>query len=363
MSLGPVFLAPVNTTTRLFQASSDNATNAGGDSVVVWEDEFSPLDWDILAQRFNSFGGRVGPEVLVSFSSLSESSPHVALDDFGRFIVTWVQYLPGGDSNVVARRFDANGNPLGGVIPVGAGTFQEIDPDVAVDIQGNFVVSYTRNTNNNNPDIFAKQYNSSGQLTNVVNVAISSLAETHSSVAMTPDGRFNVAWEEAFSSSDHDIKMARYGASGVQLPFGISPISLSTANDMMPSLSMDNSGNAVVAWERDGDIEARRVSSSGAMGPEISIASTSNIERHASVALKRGGGGFVVAYDSTPSFVFNLSYRVAEVSAFDTVTLVGSGFGASPAVSIDAFGGYLMTYTTLERFDQNISGRRGLLLV
>ena len=30
-----------------------------------------------------------------------------------------------------------------------------------MDAKGDFVVSYTRNTNNNNPDIFAKLYNTS----------------------------------------------------------------------------------------------------------------------------------------------------------------------------------------------------------
>jgi hypothetical protein len=360
MSIGPEFLTPVNTTTRLIQSGSDNATSAGGASVVVWTDEFSPLDHDIRAQRFNSFGGRMGPEILVSFSNLDEGSPHVAMDDRGRFVVTWVQALSGGDTNVVARRFDSNGNPAGDLIQVGAGTFQEIDPDVAMDLTGNFVVSYTRNTNNNNPDIFAKRYNSDGQLLNVVNVATSLNAEIHSRVAMTPDGRFDVAWEQAYGANDHDIYLNRYSATGGLL--GTQTISFSASNDASPSVAVDNLGNGVVGWEQAGDIKARRFTAAGTVGSEINIASSANLERHASVALKPGGGGFVVAYDSTPSYVFNLSYRVAEVSAFDTVTTVASGFGAEPAVSIDAFNDYLMTSTTLERLDSNISGRRGLLL-
>src|SRR5207245_385095 len=156
------------------QYDSDNATSAGGSSVVVWTDTFSdgyhgsPVDHDIRAQRFNQLGAKVGPEIVVSYSSLDEGSPRVAMDDLGRFVVTWVQYVPGGDSNVVAQRFDPNGIPQGYVVPVGVGTFQETDPDVAMDRAGDFVVSYTRNTNFNNPDIFAKQYNSDGQLLRVI---------------------------------------------------------------------------------------------------------------------------------------------------------------------------------------------------
>lgn len=358
MSLGAEFITPINGTTRNAQFDSDNASSAGGSSVVVWTDTFSSTDRDIRAQRFNSFGGKIGPEIVVSASGLDESSPAVAMDDQGRFVVTWTQKLASGDTNVVARRFDSNGNGVGAVIQVGAGTFKESDPDVATDLAGNFVVSYTRNTNNNNPDIFAKRFNSSGQLLNVVDVAITSRAETHSSVAMTPSGRFDVAWEEAFSSTDHDIHLNHYTATGVLT--GTSPISLSTANDVSPSLSLDNFGNGVVAWERAGDIKARRFNSIGFMNPEINIASTSATERAASVAIRRGGGGFVVAYETAS--LFGNRTKVAEVSAFNTVTTFDAGVRSTPAVSINAFGDYLLSYTALDGSDFNIRGRRGRLL-
>lgn len=358
MSLGAELITPINSTTRNAQFDSDNASSAGGSSVVVWTDTFSSTDRDIRAQRFNSFGGKIGPEIVVSASGLDESSPAVAMDDQGRFVVTWTQRLASGDTNVVARRFDSNGTALGSVIQVGVGTFQESDPDVATDLAGNFVVSYTRNTNNNNPDIFAKRFNSAGQLLNVVDVAITSRAETHSSVAMTPDGRFDVAWEEAFSSTDHDIKLGRYSPSGSLL--GLTPISLNTANDVSPSVSVDNFGNGVVAWERAGDIKARRFTSTGVLlGAEINIASTSATERGASVAIRRGGGGFVVAYENATTSVRT---KVAEVSAFNTVTTFDAGVRSTPAVSINAFGDYFMTYTSLDGFDFNIRGRRGRLL-
>jgi hypothetical protein len=46
-----------------------------------------------------------------------------------------------GDTNVVARRYDSSGNPVGDVSALGAGTFQETDPDVAMDLSGNFVIA------------------------------------------------------------------------------------------------------------------------------------------------------------------------------------------------------------------------------
>ena len=362
MSLGSEFIAPINTTTRNAQFDSDNASSSNGSSVVVWTDTFSSTDHDIRAQRLNLFGAKVGPEIVVSFSSLDEGSPAVAMDNVGNFVVTWVQTQPGGDTNVVAQRFNSAGAVVGGVVQVGAGTFKEHDPSVAMDAYGNFVVAYTRDTNysnDNTPDVFAKLYNTSNQLLNVVNVAVTASADDHASVAMTPDGRFDVAWEHTFSTNDHDIYMNRYSAFGGLL--GAHAISLSSSNDVTPSVSMDNFGNGVVAWERSGDIKARRISFSGSLGSEINIASSSALETLPSVALKRGGGGFVVAYESftttprTPARV-----KVAEVSAFNTVTTLDVPLRSAPAVSINAFDNYLLTYTEFGG-DFNIRGRRGFL--
>lgn len=355
LSLGSEFAGTINTTTRNGQFGADNATRADGSSVVVWTDTFSSTDHDIRAQRINSLGAKVGPEIVVSGSPLDESSPAVAMNDQGQFVVTWAQKLSNGDTNVVAREYDPNGNAVGNIVQVGVGTFQETDPDVAMDALGNFAVAYTRNTNNNNPDIFVKRYDHADQLLQVINVATTSKAETHSKIAMTPDGRFDVVWEEAFSSTDHDIKMNRYSASGA-LQGSTSPISLNTAFDETPAVTMDNLGNAVVAWERAGDIKARRVSSTGALSGEINIASSSNFEFGPSVALRKGGGSFVVSYESITST--SAHAKVAEVTAANAVTTFDAGSRSGGSVSIDSFDHYLLTDTSP---DLDIHGRHGFL--
>jgi len=362
MSLGAEFSAPVNTTTRNAQFGSANASSTNGSSVVVWTDTFSSADHDIRAQRFNAAGQKVGSEIVVSFSSLNEGSPAVAMDAGGNFVVSWVQTLPGGDANVVAQRFNASGAAVGGLVQVGAGTFKEHDPSIAMDARGDFVVAYTRDTNyvgDTTPDVFAKLYNSSNQLLNVINVAVTASADDHASVAMTPDGRFNVAWEHTYSTNDHDIYMNRYSASGGLL--GTSYVETSTAFESRPSVSMDDAGNAVVAWQRqtfgNNDVIARRVSSAGVMGGEITIAATSFSEESPKVALKHNGGGFVVVYngfDQTSEHV-----RVAEVSASNQVTTLDAGVRSDASVSINASGQYLVTYTANDGGDLNIRRRIG----
>ena len=363
LSLGPEAILPVNTTTRNAQLDADTASSANGSSVTVWVDTFSPTDRDIRGQRFDAAGNKVGPEMIVSFSSLDETEPAVAMDARGDFVVTWTQIIPNVDENVVAQRFDAAGNKLGGVIPIGSGTFREHASDVAMDSAGRFTVTYVRDTNNNNPDVFAKQYDTFGNLLNVVNVSISATRpEFNPSIAMSPDGRFDVAWEEAFSSSDHDIRMNSYAPNGMLT--NTFALAVGTTYESTPSIAMDNFGNSVTAWAVLGnggnDIKARRVSSTGIAGPVLNIANTSDNEAAPSVAMKRGGGSFAVAYDSDAGS--RLQVLVAEVSATNVVTTLDAGQPRfTPSISIDGFDNYMVVYTALRGQDLNIHSRRGHL--
>jgi hypothetical protein len=369
LSLGGEFPTPINTTTRDFEFNSVNASSANGSSVVVWTHSDTPNNTirDIRAQRLGQFGVKVGPEILVSTGPVDNNPASVAMDNQGDFVVAWTQIQPNGNTFVLAQKFGPSGNPVGGVVQVGAGTFAQTQPSVAMDAAGDFVVSYTRNTNNNNPDIFAKLYNVNEQLVNVVSVATTASAETHSSVAMTPDGRFDVAYEIAVKPTFHDIILNQYSVGG-----GLTAsrtIAASTVDETNPSVSVDNFGNAVVAWQQNFPsyygVQARRVSNIGGLGPVLTIFSNPNVSAlNPSVAVQpEGNGSFVVAYDfDSLSFPDVL---VTEVSPSNAIANVSAGPVFDPAVSINSSGVYLLTYvSTNTSFGfgyQNITGRLGLL--
>jgi hypothetical protein len=312
----------------------------------------------------------VGPELDLVRMGRDEGpfTPSVAMFGNDDFVVSWTQHAAGGDTNVYARIFNSTGTPLTGIITVGGGTFKEHDPDVAVDTPG-FVVAYTRDTNGNNPDVFAKRYDFSGRLLNVINVGITPKAESHPSIAHGAGGLV-VAYQLQFSGSDDDILLSRFTLGGSAL--GTITVAGSTAPEQWPSLAIESDNNAVVAYQKfssgDWDIKARRVSFPGTVGKEINIRNTSANETNPSVALKAGpagpGGGagsFVVAYNS-----FN-QVKVTEISPFDAVLAhhdAGLAGSFSPAVSISLSGEYLMTYTFELGFpfgDRNILGRFGRL--
>jgi hypothetical protein len=150
-------------------------------------------------------------------------------------------------------------------------------------------------------DIYAKLYNSSGKLVQSISVAAGLGAEENSSVAMTPGGAFDVAYQRIITSS-HDIALRHFSSSGTFL--WTREIANTAQDEIEPSVSVDNRGNAVVVYRVSGKgedvIHARRVSSAGRAGLSMTIASYS-VAMAPVVSVSRAGGHFVVAFVRAPS--------------------------------------------------------------
>ncbi len=81
----------VNTSTIYSQETPAVAMNSSGAFVVVWESNHNESDFDIMAQRYNAAGARVGSEILVNseFTAGDQLFPAVAMADNGDFVVVW----------------------------------------------------------------------------------------------------------------------------------------------------------------------------------------------------------------------------------------------------------------------------------
>src|SRR5262249_44668118 len=98
------------------------------------------------------------------------------------------------------------------------------------------------------------------------------------------------------------------------------------------------------------EIVANRLGSDGSVGNAIVVAHNNYVDSvNPSVALAPSGGQFVVAYDSVLASGSSVGVRSVEVAANDAVRFHGDSTdgpfnGVSPAVSIDGFGRYVLTY-------------------
>lgn len=139
----------VNSYTTAAQYQPAIAVDGAGNFVVVWNDGSGQdgVGNGIEGQRFSGTGARQGGEFRVNTSTAGKQyiwhSAIGAAPD-GRFVVAYGDYSIDGDGpGLAAQRFSAAGTPLGAEILVN--TYAEASQRlaaVAVDAQGNFVVSW-----------------------------------------------------------------------------------------------------------------------------------------------------------------------------------------------------------------------------
>ncbi|MGH8632147.1 MAG: hypothetical protein ACREU7_15470, partial [Burkholderiales bacterium] len=121
--------------------------DADGDFVVAWH-SLGGQDGDdtgVFARRFNADGTPVAGEIPVNTTtSNSQNTPAVAMDANGNFVVAWSSFLQDGSSDAaITRRFDADGTPASGEIQLNTTTSNaQRLAAVAVDADGDFVVAW-----------------------------------------------------------------------------------------------------------------------------------------------------------------------------------------------------------------------------
>jgi hypothetical protein len=294
--LGPEFR--VNTTTTQEQTQPSVAADASGNFVVTWTSE-SP----IFGQRYAGSGAPLGAEFLVSDSFPCCRDSSVATDSAGNFVVVWL-YVPLGQSAVLGRRFSSSGDPLGNTFFVGGG--YSYSPVVAGDPAGNFTVVWANLDAGSGKDVIGRRYDSSGSPLGsafLVNTSTTSDQE-RPSVAADAAGNFIVVWSSyGQDGSSEGVFGQRYLGSGTPLGPEFRVNSSTGGPQDQPSVAADAAGNFVVAWAgNDGStfgIFGQRYASSGApLGSEFRVNTyTTNIQYFPSIAAD-SSGNFVVVWDS-----------------------------------------------------------------
>jgi hypothetical protein len=124
-----------------------------GEFVVVWEvRDGEGLPTSVRGQRFGFFTGRQGSEFVVyaqpageTPSFLARYAPQVARANSGAFVVVWKTAIAEGafDEDVVAQRYNSEGVPLGGRIVIADNPgIPDGRPHLAMAPNGRFVVSW-----------------------------------------------------------------------------------------------------------------------------------------------------------------------------------------------------------------------------
>jgi hypothetical protein len=178
------------------------ATLSDGGFVVVWQDGLRDgFAGGIFGQRFDSTAGRVGTEFQVNNYTFSQQRhPAVAASPDGGFLVTWGGIV-GSDEQIIARRYDDAGQPLGTEFEV------------------------------NTPGSLGQQ--------------------AYPSLAAEPDGGYLVVWMSGGSIGRFNVFGQRIDRNGAKVDgeFQINTFTTINGNRAFPEVATNAAGDVVVVWE------------------------------------------------------------------------------------------------------------------
>ena len=237
------------------------AVDADGDFIVVWasygQNGAPASRANIYMQRFSRDGSLLGGETRVFATNTHQVFGAVAVDADGDYIVTWTEYGRDGDSptqsNVYARRFRSDGAPLSTAFLVNEQTSASQKwSSVAVDVDGDFVITWSSyGQDGSGYGVYARRYNAAGVVQGgEFQVNESSLGnQRFSQVAMDHEGNFVITWTHDLSPTDSNIHARRFAADGTPLSGEFVVNSFLPGQQSNSTIGMDLEGNFVIAWQ------------------------------------------------------------------------------------------------------------------
>ena len=181
----------------------DVAMNADGDFVIAWQGiTENESDYDVFAQRFDAVGVAKEEQFVVNTEiTNNQTNPAVAIARDGDFVIAWEDDLDADNNAVYAKTYNELGEVQKNDFVVKQGGTSNnrpyfIEPDVAMDADGNFVVVWRRY------DIYAQRFNSLGEAQGEEYASTFQSQYNYTpSVAMDADGEFVLAWAQEWGDN------------------------------------------------------------------------------------------------------------------------------------------------------------------
>jgi Ca2+-binding RTX toxin-like protein len=251
----------VNSTTEGDQTSPSVAMDGSGNFVVAWASNHR-RNGDIFAQRYNANGRRIRSEFRVNSADGDHSDPVVARNASGQFVVAWtgrnvdVDDADDSGTGIYAQRYDTDGAPLNSLLRINTTTTNnQENPSVAIQPDGSFIVVWeSQNQDGSGKGVFGQRYNSRGRQVGLefqVNTYITG-DQFNPVVAVDGAGRFVVAWESVREDGSGSGIYARlYDDNGNPRGLPFRVNVTTRGNQSAPSIGMDAEGNFTIAWTSD----------------------------------------------------------------------------------------------------------------
>ena len=233
------------------------ATDADGDFVVAWHNYTSGSGFDIFGRRYDSSGAPQGAQFRVNtYTPNAQRSPVVAMDQDGDFVVAWWSRQGAAtETDVIGQRFDASGARIGVEFVVNSYTTSvQANPNIAADEDGGFVVVWDSvGQDGSNGGLFGRRFDSAGApLTPELQVSSYTIGYQGfpGRVEARPGGGFVVTWTDsaARDGSAHGVFTRIFEADGAPLGPDFQVNTYTGGYQRAPSVAQEGNGDFLITW-------------------------------------------------------------------------------------------------------------------
>ena len=237
------------------------AVDHDGNFAIAWQDDQDKDGkYEIYARGFDDEGIELFSDITVnSTTSGQQTAPDIAMDGDGDFVVAWEDDNDGnGYYQIYARGFNPDGTERIGVFTVNTtGSGQQFNPSVASDTDGDFVVVWEDDKDNNGLyQIYARGFYADGS-ERFADFTVNSAEagqQLEPAVAMEPGGGFVVVWEDdQDGNGSYEIMARGFNADGSERFADITVNSQPSGQQLNPAIGMNSDGDFVITWEDDSD--------------------------------------------------------------------------------------------------------------
>ncbi|MGV3526476.1 MAG: hypothetical protein ACO1RX_19820 [Candidatus Sericytochromatia bacterium] len=295
-------------------------------------------------------------------TSGSHLFPAIASDDSGRFVAVWEH-----EDDLHVQQFNASGVAQNAAFVIDSGTTASFsEPDVAMDADGDFVVTWA-SEGNTDSRIYARRYNSSGTLNGsefLVKSASSNVSEP--AVALSDAGDFVVSWQD-FDTSASGVSVRAYYSGGTQSgsEFRVNTYTVGTQGS--PDVAIEADGDFVVVWAdiANDQIYARNFASVGApTGSEFIVSNFTGTDKQDPQIALNSSGDYVVAWhmnnslDNSDSGIYARHFDSGSGAGVFAVNSVTTGAQANPSVALSDNGAFVIGWESPDGSGPGIYARR-----
>jgi hypothetical protein len=224
--------------------------------LVVWNSYYSSTgrSYDIMARRLDPNGTPVGGETQVNrISEGNQSEPAVAANGEGRLVIAWQG--PGADQeDVYVSLGDCNDTAYSDTIAVDDDpNGRQLHPRVALDANGAFFVVWENRVSAGNKDICSvrgRRFDSSGSPLGPSLLLDGGAGDArYPDIAMDGQGNFVVAWLRDRTSKNVFARLFDPNGEARTEAFEVNDSSFSSIT--VPSVAMNKAGDFVIVWDGD----------------------------------------------------------------------------------------------------------------